>query len=303
VTDVGLGATSGIALAARARELRPDLAVLFVSGQPDLDHSIDEPVAVLGKPFSLGSLVNAAERLTDGARRRTAPAAPGVAPGRAGAPVPGSGPGTAAGEAGPPVVDLVSRLLDARDEELAAIAGHLHDEHLQQLAAVTLRLGLLRVRGLVSPQGDTELAELEQVLLGAAERIRAQVLDLSPSWLQEATLAASLEVHAARCPELELHLPDDDVARRLRVGPRGHRILQALMAELATWDLDDPVEVEVVAAGEHTLVRVTAAGRPPAPRPTLRAEELAALSALPVQAVTVGVSGERVRRHWDLHLR
>jgi CheY-like chemotaxis protein len=55
MTDVGLPGMDGQELAARARELRPALPILFASGYAE---SIEVPVgmSVIGKPFSIDQL-------------------------------------------------------------------------------------------------------------------------------------------------------------------------------------------------------------------------------------------------------
>jgi len=55
MTDVGLPGMDGKELAARARELRPGLPILFASGYAE---SIEVPadMAVIGKPFSIDQL-------------------------------------------------------------------------------------------------------------------------------------------------------------------------------------------------------------------------------------------------------
>jgi CheY-like chemotaxis protein len=55
MTDVGLPVMDGKELAARARELRPALPILFASGYAE---SIEVPVgmSVIGKPFSIDQL-------------------------------------------------------------------------------------------------------------------------------------------------------------------------------------------------------------------------------------------------------
>lgn len=55
MTDVGLPDMRGETLAARARELRPELPVLFASGYSD---SLDVPQGMhkIGKPFSIDQL-------------------------------------------------------------------------------------------------------------------------------------------------------------------------------------------------------------------------------------------------------
>jgi CheY-like chemotaxis protein len=54
VTDVVMPGMSGPELASRAREVRPDLPVLFVSGYPQA--TAGGKAAVLAKPFTVESL-------------------------------------------------------------------------------------------------------------------------------------------------------------------------------------------------------------------------------------------------------
>lgn len=68
LTDFGLpGGMDGVALAARARALRPDLPVIFMTGRTDL---IPPGVAdtakdvVLGKPYHIADICAHVERLT-----------------------------------------------------------------------------------------------------------------------------------------------------------------------------------------------------------------------------------------------
>jgi CheY-like chemotaxis protein len=72
VTDVGLPGMDGRQLAASARELLPDLPVLFITGyawEAFADTpQLPERTAILGKPFSLHALAEAVADLLDGAR-------------------------------------------------------------------------------------------------------------------------------------------------------------------------------------------------------------------------------------------
>lgn len=66
VTDVGLPGVSGRRLAAEAREHRPDLKVLFMTGYADpgmTGASLPEGFAVITKPFDLEDLAARAEAM------------------------------------------------------------------------------------------------------------------------------------------------------------------------------------------------------------------------------------------------
>jgi CheY-like chemotaxis protein len=66
VTDVGLPGLNGRAMADRARALKPDLKVLFMTGYADgplLDAALPDGVDLITKPFDLGHLAAKAEAL------------------------------------------------------------------------------------------------------------------------------------------------------------------------------------------------------------------------------------------------
>jgi PAS domain S-box-containing protein len=81
---------------------------------------------------------------------------------------------------------LVTRLVDAQDAERTRIAADVHDDPVQALAAVDLRLGLLRRRMREhAPQLLDTLAPLEASVSGATDRLRALLFDLEPPDLQD----------------------------------------------------------------------------------------------------------------------
>jgi CheY-like chemotaxis protein len=69
VTDINLpGRLDGIALAKVAREYRPSIPVVFISGRPaKLEEArvVGHPVVFLQKPFRLARLVEDVQRLVD----------------------------------------------------------------------------------------------------------------------------------------------------------------------------------------------------------------------------------------------
>ena len=71
LTDVTMpGAIDGIGLAEHARELYPNLPVVFVSGRPDSEERashIAPPVAFFHKPYNVDNLVGAVGRLAHSA--------------------------------------------------------------------------------------------------------------------------------------------------------------------------------------------------------------------------------------------
>jgi len=71
LTDITIpGSIDGIGLAEHAREVHPNLPVLFVSGRPANQHraaAIDPPMAYMHKPFETRTLLCAMRKLIEGA--------------------------------------------------------------------------------------------------------------------------------------------------------------------------------------------------------------------------------------------
>jgi PAS domain S-box-containing protein len=76
---------------------------------------------------------------------------------------------------------LLTRLVDAQDAERSRIAADVHDDPVQALAAVDLRLGLLRTQlNDRAPDLLPNLDRLKATVLGATDRLRALLFDLEP---------------------------------------------------------------------------------------------------------------------------
>ena len=86
---------------------------------------------------------------------------------------------------------LLTRLVDAQEAERTRIAADVHDDPVQALAAVDLRLGLLRrqVRE-QAPELLETLEPLQASVTGATDRLRALLFDLEPPDLQQGLTAA-----------------------------------------------------------------------------------------------------------------
>ena len=80
---------------------------------------------------------------------------------------------------------LLTRLVGAQDEERARIAADVHDDPVQALASVDLRLGLLRRRlGEHAPELLAVLEPLQISVAGATDRLRALLFNLEPPDMQ-----------------------------------------------------------------------------------------------------------------------
>lgn len=88
---------------------------------------------------------------------------------------------------------LLTRLVDAQDAERARIAADVHDDPVQAVAAVDLRMGLLRRRlREQAPALLPELDGLQETVSGATERLRSLLFDLEPPNLGGGGLAEAL---------------------------------------------------------------------------------------------------------------
>ena len=99
---------------------------------------------------------------------------------------------------------LLARLDHAQEEERKRIALDIHDDTLQVMAAVGMRLDALR-QGLSDPGQLRTLAKLQREVTLSMVRLRRLVFELSPPALQRHGLAAGLRSYLEEtCPEAGL---------------------------------------------------------------------------------------------------
>jgi signal transduction histidine kinase len=92
---------------------------------------------------------------------------------------------------------LLDRLLEAEDRERARIAGDIHDDTAQALAAVALRLDVLRARLQATPPAVTQILDELGGLVGSATTgLRNLLFGLEPADPRD-PLAESISTHAA----------------------------------------------------------------------------------------------------------
>jgi PAS domain S-box-containing protein len=86
---------------------------------------------------------------------------------------------------------LLRRLVDAQEEERRAIARDIHDDTIQSMFAVSLRLSTLRnaLRDAVQVE---QLHRLEQSVQASTDRLRHLLFELRPAALDEGGLSAAL---------------------------------------------------------------------------------------------------------------
>lgn len=86
---------------------------------------------------------------------------------------------------------LLAHLVKAREEERARIAGDIHDDPLQKIAALGLRLGILK-DSLRDPEQLRLLEPIERTVAQAIASLRAMLFELRPLTLDQDGLAAAL---------------------------------------------------------------------------------------------------------------
>ncbi|HWO71548.1 MAG TPA: PAS domain S-box protein [Actinomycetota bacterium] len=98
------------------------------------------------------------------------------------------------------VRELLSRLVRAQEEERARIAADIHDDSIQVMTAVGMRVEAARRRA-SSPEEAASLAKLEDTVAAAIRRLRRLLFELRPRALDEEGLAAALREQFHRLGE------------------------------------------------------------------------------------------------------
>ena len=162
-------------------------------------------------------------------------------------------------ESGPESPDARRRLLadivHAQEEERRRLAGDIHDDAVQAMTAVLLRLGLLGSR-LGKRDQITLVEELEESIRDTIGRLRRLIAGLSPPELDRAGLAAAVR-SALDQLKLDFHI-DYSLENRLsrEPGPEArtiaYRIVQEALANTRKHSKGSRVDV-VLETQEHGL--------------------------------------------------
>jgi len=156
---------------------------------------------------------------------------------------------------------LLTRLIRTREEERSRIAAEIHDDSLQVLAAIGLRLQLLR-RHLVDPDTVELLDSVETTLDEATDRLRRLLFDLRPPALDGAGLAGALEELAGVLFDQQgggvRWQIDDRLTRRPPPAEEAiiYRIAREAMTNVAKHAGCTRIDVELSDSGEGAFVRV-----------------------------------------------
>jgi signal transduction histidine kinase len=109
---------------------------------------------------------------------------------------------------------LVGQLFHAHEEERRLIVQGIHDDSIQAVVAVGMRLGMLK-RQIADPELAGALDRLHEHVLHAVDRLRRLMFDLQPVELERQGLAIALKVHLEQARDEDgLDFLLDDRTRR-----------------------------------------------------------------------------------------
>jgi len=171
--------------------------------------------------------------------------------------------------------ELARRLQNAQESERQRIAADIHDDPIQAMSAVDLRLQMLaEFPNSVTPEA---ISGIEAEVRAAIERLRSMLFELRPAALDREGLVPALRVYLERRAKASdwvvqvvdglTQEPDPDMRALL------YRIAQEAIANATKHAKASRVRIEAVSAGDGVTLRVRDDGRgfvpdldaPPAP--------------------------------------
>lgn len=148
-------------------------------------------------------------------------------------------------------------------EERATLAGVLHDDPIQAVTAVGLRLQ--RLRRHVDDEGGALLRDVEAAVATAVDRMRRLLIDLHPPTLGDEGLAAAVDVYFGEVLEpldLECRLDDQLVDQPLfETASLAYRLITEALWNVAKHAEASRVAVHLEGAEGSVRVRVTDDGK------------------------------------------
>jgi len=154
--------------------------------------------------------------------------------------------------------ELAQRLQHAQEAERRQIAADIHDDPIQVMSAVDMRLQMLA--GFPESITVESITELEQEVAEAIERLRSLLFELRPTALDRDGLVPALRLYAEHSAKVvgwrvevldELRdEPDPDMAALL------YRIAQEAIVNVRKHAEATTVRVEAVSAADGAIVRV-----------------------------------------------
>ena len=154
--------------------------------------------------------------------------------------------------------DLLTRIVEAQDEERRRIAADIHDDPVQKMTAVSLRIDAL-ARHLEDPDGRRKLDSLREAVSGAIARLRHLLFELYPVSLERDGLVPALQETLRDLAEtgIETHLEDRLVTEPPdEVRGAAYRIAQEALANVRKHAVARRVEVLVETRSDGFVLRV-----------------------------------------------
>jgi PAS domain S-box-containing protein len=153
---------------------------------------------------------------------------------------------------------LLAQLVSAQEQERLRVADDIHDDSIQVMTAVELRLAALR--GQLDPHSQRAIEQLEETVSAAIGRLRHLLFELRPSSLDRLGLVPTLVEYAERMtdqrgPSVTVH---DRLVREPATDARVllYRLTQEALTNVRKHARSPTARVDLRTEGEGTLVRV-----------------------------------------------
>lgn len=159
---------------------------------------------------------------------------------------------------------LLARIVRAQEEERRRIAGDLHDESVQTLTALAIRLDVLSAR-IDDPELVQQLVEIKATARSAISTLRQLMFELHPPVLDRDGLAAALLPHLEQLrlePGLEVEL-EDALGEELapETAAAAYRIVQEALLNIRKHAGARRVDVKLAGRADGLHVSVSDDGR------------------------------------------
>jgi PAS domain S-box-containing protein len=155
--------------------------------------------------------------------------------------------------------ELAQRLESAQEEERRRIAQDIHDDPIQVMSALDLRLRMLADDP--SQVTPAALDELEKIVAESVDRLRSLLFELWPTALEHEGLVASLRLyldHSASARGWSVEMVDELATEPPReVGSVLYRIAQEAIVNARKHADARTISVSVADAGDGVAVRIT----------------------------------------------
>lgn len=191
---------------------------------------------------------------------------------------------------------LLNQLLTAHEEERERIAGDLHDDSIQAMVALRMRLETLAAR-VTQPGVAGELNGLKEDAVTAVERLRRLLFELQPLELDRSGVGVALEVYLekARTEDGLAFELEDRTTRRPSEAVRTllYRVAREALANVRKHAHASRVEVQMDDDGNGFSVKVNDDGKGFDPEQGLRVR--AGHLGLPAMRERVEIAGGRMK--------